>query len=162
MTPRRRWDDDERGIGPADARSWRPLADTLATVVDEEGWVAEEPERHLLPHLEAATAAGPLAIRRATTAADGTFAVDLDWIGPGEPTRPAVRSALYAMIAGVAETITLIHEPPAAAGRVLEVLFGSAGDDGPFAGHGHTLRLAVVSADQAPQASGERRSAAGT
>ena len=152
MTRRRRWDDDARGIGTGDARAWRRLVETLATVVDEEGWVAEEPELHLLPHLEAATAAGPLAIHGTRTDADATFVVDLDWVGHGEPSRLAIRSALYALIATVAETITVLHEPPAAQGRVLEVLSGSGGDDGPFAGHGHTIQL-VVSAPAADQAS---------
>ena len=140
---RRRWDDDTRGTGAADARAWRPLIETLAGVIDEDGWVAEEPELHLLPHLEAATATAPLAIREASTEGDGTFAVDLDWIGPGEASRLAIRSALYALIATIAETVTLLHEPPDAGGRVLEMLSGSAGGDGPFAGHGHTVRLVV-------------------
>ena len=61
--------------------------ETLATVVDEDGWVAEEPELHLLPHLEAAAAAGPLAIRGSRTDADGTFVVDLAWIRSGGADR---------------------------------------------------------------------------
>jgi hypothetical protein len=51
---------------------------------------------------------------------------------------------LYALIATIAETVTVVHEPPAARGRVLEVLSGSADGDGPFAGHGHTIRLVVA------------------
>ena len=144
MTARRRWDDDERGTGVADARSWRPLVETIAGVADQDGWVAEAPELHLLPHLEAAAGAGPLAIRGARTAGDGTFEVELEWVGPGEATRASVRSALYALIATVAETITVLHEPPDARGRVVEVLSGSADGDGPFAGHGHTIRLVVA------------------
>jgi hypothetical protein len=141
---RRRWDDDARGTGSGDARAWRPVVETLARVIDEVGWVAEEPELHLLPHLEAAIASGPLTIREAGAASDGTFVVGLEWVGPGEPSRLAIRSALYALIAAIAETVTLLHEPPDAQGRVLEVLSGSAGGDGPFAGHGHTLRLRVT------------------
>jgi len=152
MTRRRRWDDDARGIGTGDARAWRRLVETLATVVDEEGWVAEEPELHLLPHLETAIAAGPLAIRGSRTDADGTFVADLAWVGPGEPSRLAIRSALYALIATIAETVTVLHEPPEAQGRVIEVLSGSADGDGPFAGHGHTVRL-VVSAPAADPSS---------
>jgi hypothetical protein len=141
---RRRWDDDARGTGTGDARAWRPLVETLARVIDEVGWVAEEPELHLLPHLGAATATGPLAIQSTRTRHDGTFEVELAWVGPDEPSRGAIRSALYALIATIAETVTVLHEPPDAQGRVLEVLSGSAGGDGPFAGHGHTLRLRVT------------------
>jgi hypothetical protein len=115
-------------------------------VADEEGWVAEEPELHLLPHLEAATATSPLAIRAVRTDPDGTFEVDLDWVGAGEgePSRQAVRSALYGLVATIAETVTMLHEPPAEQGHVLEVLTGSGEGDGAFAGHGHTVRLSVT------------------
>src|SRR5687768_1478367 len=52
--PHRRWDTDERGRGVADggwiAPDVRRLLDTLA----EPGWVAEDPDIHLLPHLRRA------------------------------------------------------------------------------------------------------------
>jgi hypothetical protein len=147
----RRWDTDERGIGSADARAWRPLLEAVARDADADGWVAEEPEAHLLPHLVDASAGGPLAIRATRTEADGTFAVDLDWIGEAPPDRRALRSALFALITPIAETISLVHEPPASAGRVLEVLTGSGGDGpGSFAAHGHTLRLSVAVPDATP------------
>jgi hypothetical protein len=144
MARRRRWDDDARGIGTGDARAWRPLVGTIAVLADEAGWVAEEPELHLLPHLEAAAVAGPFRIRGTRTGADGTFEVDVAWLGPEEPSRRAIRSALYALVATIAETVTLLNEPPDAQGRVLEMLSGSGDGDGPFAGHGHTLRFRVT------------------
>jgi len=155
MTARRRWDDDVRGIGPADARAWAPVVESIARVTAQEGWVAEEPDLHLLPHLEDRAAGGPLAIRAARTASDGTFEVDLDWVGPGEPSRGAIRSGLYALIATIAETITVVHEPPEAHGFVVEVLSGTPDGDGPFAGHGHTIRLEVADPDHAPLSSPE-------
>jgi hypothetical protein len=144
MTRRRRWDDDARGIGVADARAWQPIVAELADAAGTDGWVAEDPEAHLLPHLEAAAASGPLAITAARTVADGTFEVDLDWVGEGEPSRQAIRSALHVLVATIAETVTILHEPTVEPGRVLEVLTGSADVDGPFAGHGHTLRFSVT------------------
>ncbi|HEY7130842.1 MAG TPA: hypothetical protein VH440_01265 [Candidatus Limnocylindrales bacterium] len=147
----RRWDTDERGIGVADARGWRALIEGLARVADADGWVAEEPEAHLLPHLVDATAAGPLAIRGTRTEADGTFAVDLGWVGDGPIDRRALRSALFAMIAPIAETISVVHEPPDSEGRLLEVLTGSGGaGPGTFGAHGHTLRLSVAVPDPSP------------
>lgn len=146
---RRRWDTDERGIGVGDARAWTPVAETIAAVTTEDGWVAEEPEAHLLPHLEAASVDGPLTIRTAATTADGSFEVDLEWRGAAEPTRRAVRSALFALVGTIAETVTVVHEPPGARGRVVEILTGSGGEpDGPFARHGHTLRLRVVTSPE--------------
>jgi hypothetical protein len=47
-------------------------------------------------------------------------------------------------VATIAETVTILHEPAVEQGRVLEVLTGSADGDGPFAGHGHTLRFSVT------------------
>jgi hypothetical protein len=58
-----------------------------------------------------------------------------------------VRALLFDLVGAIAEAVTLIHEPPGARGRVLEILTGSADGDGPFAGHGHTLRLSVAAPD---------------
>jgi hypothetical protein len=112
-------------------------------VTEAAGWVAEEPDAHLLPHLAAAAEGSPVRIDGTTTDLDGTFVVDLVWIGPDEPTRQAVRAVLFELVGTVAETVTLIHEPPAARGRELEVLTGSRDGEGPFAGHGHTIRFTV-------------------
>ena len=147
---RPRWDDDTRGIGIADARAWRTVVASLAAVTDRDGWVAEEPDAHLLPHLAAATAVGPVRIRRTASAADGTFVVELDWVGPDEASRRTVRSALFGLVATVAETVTVLREPPEARGRQLEVLTGSVDGEGRFAGHGHTLRLTVAVAGDDP------------
>jgi hypothetical protein len=50
-----RWDNDERAVGVGAASAFSPALDTLRTLIDEAGWVAEEPEVHLLPHLESAS-----------------------------------------------------------------------------------------------------------
>jgi len=119
---------------------------TLGDLAASGGWIAEEPELHLLPHLEAATATGPLAIRATTTDSDGTFVVELAWVAEGEPRRRDVRAALFVLIGTIAESITVIHEVPAEGGRRLEVLTGLVGADSPFATHGHTVRLRVTAA----------------
>jgi hypothetical protein len=43
----RRWDDDERGHGVADARQLVPGARELVAAFDATNWIAEDPERHL-------------------------------------------------------------------------------------------------------------------
>jgi len=154
MARGQRWEDDERGIGVGDARAWRPLIEELVGVSGEEGWVAEEPEAHLLPHLIAASAKGPLAIRRSSSQDDGTLEVDLVWVGPTDPGRAEIRSALFDLLAVVAETVTVIHEPPADGGRVLEALTGVR-PGGAFATHGHMLRLRVALPETAPGAASE-------
>jgi len=155
LARRRRWDTDARGVGVADARAWRPLVASLTDVTETDGWVAEEPEAHLLPHLVTAAEAGPVRIRRAATEADGTFVVELDWVEKQEATRRAVRMALFDLVATVAETLTVVHEPPAARGFELEVLTGVLDGEGVFAGHGHTIRLAVAVPDGASTPSSE-------
>src|SRR5690349_7799946 len=85
-----RWDPDERGIGVGDARAHLEVLDALRRVTVEPGWVAEEPENHLEPHLRAAS--GPLAIDDAVAAPDGTFEVQVRWAGPPGADRGSVRA----------------------------------------------------------------------
>ena len=144
-TRRRRWDGDARGIGVGDARTWHPLVARLAAAADTDGWVAEDPEAHLLPHLVATAEHGPVRIRRAEADPDGTFVVELAWIGATPPTRQTIRTVLFDLVRSIAETVSLIHEPPAARGLELEVLTGTTDRDGEevFAAHGHLLRFLV-------------------
>src|SRR5262245_449804 len=151
MARRRRWELDERGVGTGDAGAWRPLIDELATLSGQDDWVAEEPEAHLLPHLAAATANGPLAIRRSFVEDGGAFVVDLEWTGPTEPTRLDLRNALFGVVAPIAETVTVVHEPPESEGHVLEVMTGMR-PGGVFATHGHPLQLRVAIGDRASSA----------
>ena len=136
-----RWDPDERGIGVGDAHAHLDVIDGLRRAAAEPGWVAEDPDAHLGPHL--AAAAGPLAIDSAVAAPDGTYELRLRWAGPGDPDRGAVRAAVYAMIESVAESTTLVHELHEPEDLVFEVVTGTLAGEGPFATHGHTLRLRI-------------------
>lgn len=138
-----RWDPDPRGIGVADARAHLGLLEALRGVVDEDGWVSEDPEAHLLPHLIGQVAAGaPWSIERAVTAPDGTLEVDLHWTGPADADRLAIRTAAWAVLGSIAEGATVVHEERGADGAtVLAVVTGSLPGETRFAPHGHTLRL---------------------
>ena len=106
-----RWDPDERGIGVGDARAHLDRLDALRAAADQEGWVAEEPEAHLLPHIVRHVGAGaPWALEATATEPDGTFVVELRWTGPAEADRRTVRIAAYALIGVIAEGITAIAE----------------------------------------------------
>ena len=147
MAERRpRWDIDERRVGIGDARSFRPTVDRLAELVDEEGWVAEQPEAHLLPHLERAAAdTERLRIVQTSTDEAGRFLVDLAWTGPAEPDPRDVRIAVFSLLATIAEEVTAIREPDGVRGGELDIVTGMTGSGAsPFAAHGHTLRLRVV------------------
>jgi hypothetical protein len=48
-----RWEGDNRGRGVADAAQLAPGASELVAAFTQPAWVAEQPEIHLRPHIEA-------------------------------------------------------------------------------------------------------------
>jgi hypothetical protein len=146
-----RWDPDARGIGVGDAASHLVTLDALREVAAQPGWVAEEPEAHLLPHLRDAVRAddASLAIDAVSIDSDGTFVVDARWVGAPAADARAVRVAALALIATVAETMTVIRERQEAGAAVFEVVTGVLPGASTFATHGHTLRLRVAGAPRA-------------
>lgn len=157
-TRRPRWDPDERGIGVADARGHLATLDALRQVADEDGWVAEEPEKHLLPHLvEFARTAPDLGIESAVTAPDGTYEIVARWVGPADPDRRTVRAAAFVLVGVVAEGATVVHETRGADGAAIyEVVTGLLPEDTPFATHGHTVRVRVRPPDAGTGTSPDR------
>lgn len=147
--PRRpRWDPDSRGVGVGDATAHLGALDALRDVAARPTWVAEEPEAHLLPHLrEAVRAAGAtLAIDSFSTAPDGSFVVDVHWVGADAADARMVRVASLALIASITESMTAIRERHEAGRTIYEVVTGSLPGDSTFATHGHTMSLRVVAA----------------
>jgi len=139
-----RWDPDDRGIGVADARAHLARLDGLRAAAAEDGWVAEEPEVHLLPHIVRHLADGaPFTLQAATTDPDGTFVVAVRWTGPDDAGRGIVRTATYALIAVVAESTTAITQSDDDERLVFEIVTGMLVDQTRFASHGHTLRLLI-------------------
>jgi hypothetical protein len=149
VSRRPRWDSDARGIGVADAHAWHATIATLSELITESGWVAEEPEAHLLPHLAAAASAhGRLRLIAATTEPSGEFVVDLDWIGDPTAGRQDRRTALYALVGSIAESVTVMRGRSGRAGEELEVLTGGPLGDSPFGSHGHTIRIRLIETPQ--------------
>lgn len=153
--PDRRWEGDERGSGAADATWLVHGASELLEAMARPEWVAEEPEAHLLPRLEAwcDREDSPFRLLRTMTAPNGCFEVALDWLGE-KADMAAVRSACFALTGAIAESATYLRQRlPAGSVDVdhgvigQEVLFeavtGMLGPDTPFASHGHSLRLRV-------------------
>ncbi len=151
MTIRRpRWDADERGIGVADARGQLPVIDALRRAADEDGWVAEAPDVHLLPHLLAHAADGSGWVVASTVVGpDGTFEVEASWSGPPDADRGARRVAAFGLIGSIAEGATMIHERRDAQSLLFDVVTGLLPVDTAFASHGHTLRLRLVGPEPA-------------
>jgi hypothetical protein len=137
-----RWDDDTRGRGIADAVAFVDGAGELVDAMRSKDWVAEEPEAHLLPHLEAAAEGLPLELGSTRVLDDGTFEVELSWIG--KPAGPgAVRRVVFELIGSIAETATYVRERRAEDAVTFELVTGLIGEDTHFAPHGHTVRLKV-------------------
>ncbi len=141
----RRWDGDTQGRGVASAASHAPSLQGLLDAMQATDWVAEEPRTHLLPHLETALGRGdsPLRLLAARGDPDGTFSVDLAWSGPPASARDR-RAAIFSLVGAIAECSTHVQEQHLDAGAAFDVVTGMLDGDGPFAGHGHTLRLRVV------------------
>ena len=142
MTEAPRWDTDGRGHGVSGAPDLAPDARRLADALDGPDWIAEEPEVHLLPHIERACAVSHSRARMTgwSIDVDGTLVVELRMRQPPVDAR-ARRAAAYEVIGAVAESRVLVTESPGATGW--EVAIGVLDGDTDFAAHGHRLRLTL-------------------
>jgi hypothetical protein len=154
----RRWDDDERGTGVADASSLLPRIAGLRAHAGRAEWVAEAPEAHLWPHLERAIAAPGSPWHRAGWSIDGEgcLVVELEHEGSdGERALAEVRADAFALVGQVAETSSFVRvaerrdaagssAPGAPPDVEVDVVTGLLDDETSFASHGHTLRLRIT------------------
>ena len=139
----RRWDDDERCRGIADARWLAPGARELLDAMEQADWVAEQPEAHLLPHIERRCGEPGSAFAIETAAvADGVLEVTLRWSGG---TQRELTEAVWALIGTFAETASYVRGPADGAEPVWELATGMLATDTAFAPHGHTVLLRIVS-----------------
>ena len=142
---RRRWDTDERGHGVASGAAFAGNLAELADLMADPGWVAEDPEAHLLPHLRAACGEPGSALRLDEARSDGeVFVVELTTTEP-EPSIGRLRRAAVALAAAIAEESTHIRQRRD--GDVLEfdIATGTAPSGARFAPHGHLIRLRIRS-----------------
>jgi hypothetical protein len=141
---RARWDEDPRGQGVADAEAFAPGVEELVVAMREPNWVAEEPEAHLQPHLEAACADSnsPLALESTRVDEDGSLVLELRWKGAANDKQGA-RSAAFALIGSVAESASYVREGVEDDVATYDVVTGMLQPDTRFASHGHVLRLRV-------------------
>lgn len=152
----RRWDTDDRGRGIADG-AWiapqvRVLLDGLATP----GWVAEDPDDHLLPPLRRACddLASPGTLGR-TERRDGVYVVALVWSRP-EARFGRLRADVFALLGTIAESTTFIRQRLTDETVEYDVTTGMLDGDSSFAGHGHLLRFRVGGPDVGRLVAGAR------
>ena len=137
--PRKRWDTDERFTGVADASAFAVAVEELAGLARRPGWVAEEPEAHLVPHLRGAEVAG-LRLSGWHTGEDGVLEAVAEYVA-GE-SRGDLRRRAWALLGTIAEPAASVRELPDGDNVVFEVVMGIP-DGGHFASHGHTVRLTL-------------------
>jgi len=143
-----RWDGDERGEGVADAAAFAAGAVELVGAMQLAKWVAEQPEVHLLPHLERACRSLPLRFEGARSAADGALEVSVRWTGE-TPSVGEVRAAVFSLVGSFAELSTYVRqhriEETEDGDRtfLFEIVTGFVDRESRFAPHGHTVRVHV-------------------
>jgi hypothetical protein len=138
----KRWDTDDRYTGVADASSFAPAIEELAALARRPGWVAEDPESHLVPHLQAADVPG-LRLLGYTPDGDGVLHVTAEY--RAGDSRGQIRRHAWALIATVAELATSVRERSDSDGGtiVFDIVTGIPENAGRFATHGHTIRLTL-------------------
>ena len=143
----RRWEGDERGEGIADARPFAPGVEELLEATRLPNWVAEQPEVHLLPHLQRSCESLPLELLDARVSGDGSFEVELRWTGEVQRIGDA-RVAVFSLLGGFAEASTYVRQlsEPKGDGRLLafEIVTGFLERETSFTSHGHTVRVSVA------------------
>ncbi len=137
----KRWDTDERFTGVADASSFAPAIEELAALARRPGWVAEQPEIHLIPHLEDADVPG-LRLLGCQPDGDGVLHVTAEY--RAGDSRRDIRRHAWVLIAAVAELASSVRERADGDTIVFDIVTGIPDDPGPFATHGHTIRLTVM------------------
>ena len=138
-----RWDGDRTGAGVSDGEAFAPPLRTLLDEMARPDWNTEQPEAHLLPHLErwCAREGSPFALRAAAEE-DTLFVVDLDTaLGT---TNEHVRELVYALISTIAEPTTVVVETREDAVDIFDVTLAITPRQSTFPkGHGHLVRLRV-------------------
>jgi hypothetical protein len=137
---RQRWDTDDRFIGVADAGVFADAVHELVQLSRRPGWVAEEPEAHLVPHLQNASVPG-VRVLTCDTGEDGVLNVSAE-NGPSESRRD-IRQLAWSLLGHIAEPLASVHEHRSGDAVVFDVITGVASGSAQFATHGHTLRLTV-------------------
>lgn len=139
-----RWDEDERGTGVADGGALKGRVDELRDAMARDGWVAEHPEAHLLPHLER-HCAGESSWRIAGHSfdGDGVFDVVLDW-HPDTVRHEELQRDVFTLVATIAEPATYVYKHAVRNELDFEVVLGVLdAQTSRFKSHGHLVRLRV-------------------
>jgi len=145
----RRWDDDERGHGTGDATRLVPGASELVAAFSQSDWVAEQPEVHLRPHVEAWCQRDQrLALLADNTDDTDAYILALEWRGANRGVGEA-RAAVFSLIGSFAESATYVRQRRMnGRGSTTKLRFevgtGELASDAKFAPHGHVVVIDVA------------------
>jgi hypothetical protein len=146
-----RWDGDDRRQGIGDAGQLVSGASELTAAFRQPTWVAEQPEVHLLPHVEAwCKREGRVALTRAHTDGRNAYVLDLNWRGATSSVGE-VRAAVFSLVGSFAESATYVRQRLVAGNggsSAMELQFevgtGELAPDARFEPHGHVVLIIVT------------------
>lgn len=146
-----RWDCDDRGHGIGDAAELVSGASELIAAFKESNWVAEQPDLHLLPHIEAwCERDRTLALTGSYTNDADAYVLDLEWRG-ATGSVGAARAAVFSLIGSFAESATYVRQRRVAgndSGSEMKLQFevgtGELASDARFESHGHVVLINVA------------------
>ncbi|MFL5821916.1 MAG: hypothetical protein ACJ764_00580 [Solirubrobacteraceae bacterium] len=144
-----RWEGDNRGRGIGDAAQLVTGASELVAAMRQPAWVAEQPELHLRPHIEAWCQHDQrLALTDARADEVHAYILDLEWRGQSASVGQA-RSAVFSLIGSFAESATYVRQRRVASDRDgsslrFEVGTGELAPDARFDPHGHVVVINVA------------------
>jgi hypothetical protein len=146
----RRWDGDDRGHGVGDAVQLVSGASELVAAFSESAWVAEQPEIHLRPHVDAWCHRDQrLALIDAQIDDTHAYILELEWRGaPGSVGE--ARATVFSLIGSFAESATYVRQRGVRSrgdGSPMKLRFevgtGELAPETRFAPHGHVVVLNV-------------------
>ncbi|GAA0999200.1 hypothetical protein GCM10009555_099910 [Acrocarpospora macrocephala] len=135
----RRWDIDERQTGIADGSAMDPQVQSLLDTMKRDGWVTEEPEAHLLPHLRRACGED-WTLTTEQLLDDGVYEVTLTPTNENKDIKPIeVHRTAIRLLSAIAEPVFFVRQSEPG---VFDCVTGVLDGDPPgFRSHGHLVRL---------------------
>jgi hypothetical protein len=146
-----RWDGDTRGHGVGDAGQLVAGTSELVAAFSQSMWVAEQPEIHLRPHVEAWCQRDQrLVLTDARTDDTDAYILDLVWRGALRSVGEA-RATVFSLVGSFAESATHVrqrrvkcHGDGSPMKLQFEVGTGELAPDSKFAPHGHVVVVNVA------------------
>jgi hypothetical protein len=141
---RPRWEGDTRGTGVADGSPRARDAASFLDVLARPGWVTEDPDAHLRPHIQRACTHDDSHWTLLDTAmqANGEYIAEVSWTVPAGQLRQ-LRADIFALTGTIAESTTYVRQVLTSSTIDYQVVTGMLDAEGPFADHGHLITFRV-------------------